>query len=158
AHYAPPAAVEQTLAFLAEIYQFVIIDCPMGLADATLACIAQSDQVAIVMTADLPSVRDSVRYMEHLAELGYAANGQCVVLNRHSKKGPLTDEAIEKALKRPIDYRIPNSYNEVIRAINAGTPISSDGKSDFAMAIGAWAKKLSGSAPRDAAKANNQAS
>src|SRR5262249_35350298 len=122
-HKAPPSAVERTLAFLAETYQYVVVDCPPGLTDATLACISQSDQIGIVITAELPSVRNTVRYIEHLEKLGYSPKNIQIVLNRHSKKGPLTDERIEKALNRSISMRVPNNYNEVIRAINAGTPI-----------------------------------
>ena len=124
---------------LAEAYQFVIVDCPPGLTDGTLASIAQSDKVAIIMTAELPSVRNAVRYLEHLSKLGYSSSTIQLVLNRHSKKGPLSDERVEKALGRGILFRIPNSYNEVIRAINAGAPISSATKSDFAAAIHNWA-------------------
>jgi pilus assembly protein CpaE len=143
-HKAPPSAVERTLAFLAETYQYVVIDCPPGLTDATLACISQSDQIGIVMTAELPSVRNTVRYIEHLEKMGYSPKNIQIVLNRHSKKGPLTDERIEKALNRSITMRVPNNYNEVIRAINAGTPIPS-GKSDFGAAIQRWARDLGNS-------------
>jgi pilus assembly protein CpaE len=141
-HGAPPSAVEHTLAFLAEAYQFVMVDCPPGLTDGTLAAIAQSDKVAIVMTAELPSVRNAVRYIEHLSKLGYASNSIQIVLNRHSKRGPLSDDRVEKALGRPISFRIPNSYSEVIQAINAGAPISSGSKSDFSLAIQAWARDV----------------
>src|SRR5438445_3424178 len=51
-HGASPSTVEHTLAFLAETYHFVIVDCPPGLTDGTRACISQSEQVAIVMTAE----------------------------------------------------------------------------------------------------------
>src|SRR6266404_1032107 len=85
-HGATPSAVEHTLAFLAETYQFVIVDCPPGLSEGTLACISQSEHVAIVMTAELPSVRNTVRYIEHLSKLGYSSSSIHVVLNRHSKK------------------------------------------------------------------------
>ena len=140
-HKAPPSAVERTLAFLAETYQFVVVDCPPGLTDSTLACIAQSDQIAIVMTAELPSVRNAVRYIEHLERMGYSSKNVQIVLNRHSKKGPLSDERIEKALGRSISLRVPNSYNEVIRAINSGAPIPS-GKSDFGAAVQKWAREI----------------
>jgi len=142
-HYAPPAAVEQTLAFLAETYQFVVVDSPPGLSDATLACIGQSDHVAIVMNAELPAVRNTARYIEHLLKLGYSDNKIRVVLNRHSKKGPLSDDRVEKALRRPISLRVPNSYNEVIRSINAGTPITPQSKSEFAAAMQLWAREVS---------------
>jgi pilus assembly protein CpaE len=141
AHSAPTSAVEHTLAFLADIYQFVVVDCPPGLTDGTLACLAQSDHIAIVMTAELPSVRNVIRYTEHLTRLGHDPNRIQIVLNRHSKRGPLTDERIEKALGRQISLRVPNCYHEVIRAINAGAPIESD-KSDFCAAIQSWAQTL----------------
>jgi pilus assembly protein CpaE len=145
-HYAPPASVEQTIAFLAEMYQFVVVDCPPGLTDATLACISQSDQVAVIMTAELPSVRNTARYLEHLVKLGYNSSNIRLVLNRHSKKGPLADDRVEKALQRTISLRVPNSYNEIIRAINSGTPIAAGQKSDFAAAIERWADELTHSA------------
>jgi len=144
-HGASPSTVEHTLAFLADTYHFVIVDCPPGLTDGTRACISQSEQVAIVMTAELPSVRNTVRYIEHLSKLGYCSSSIHVVLNRHSKKGPLSDDRIEKALGREISLRVPNSYNEVIRAINTGAPISSGNKSDFSAAIQKWAHQLASS-------------
>jgi pilus assembly protein CpaE len=143
-HGASPSAVEHTLAFLADTYQFVIVDCPPGLTDGTLACVAQSDQVAIVMTAELPSVRNCLRYIEHLSKLGYSSGSIDVVLNRFSKKGPLSDDRIETTLGRKISVRVPNSYNEVIRAINTGAPISAGSKSDFSAAIQKWAHELNG--------------
>lgn len=140
-HKTSPSAVEHTLAFLGETYQFVVVDCPPGLSDVTLACISQSDQVVIVLTAELPSIRNAVRYIEHLERLGYNANKIHIALNRYSKRGPLADDRIEKALGRKISVRVPNSYNEVIKAINAGAPIAS-GKSDFGEAIQAWARNI----------------
>ncbi len=144
-HGAPPSAVEHTLAFLAETYQFVIVDCPPGLTEGTLASISQSEQVAIVMTAELPSVRNTVRYVEHLSRLGYSSSSIHVVLNRYSKKGPLSDDRSEKALGRQISMRVPNSYNEVIRSINTGAPISPGNKSDFSAAIQKWAHEFASS-------------
>lgn len=152
-HHSSPSAMEHALAFLAETYQFVIVDCPPGLNEGTLACISQSDHVAIVMTAELPSVRNTVRYVEHLSRLGYSSANIHVVVNRHSKKGPLTDDRIEKALGRQISLRVPNSYSEVIRAINAGAPISSGNKSDFGAAMQKWAHELASRNGRDGAKA-----
>jgi pilus assembly protein CpaE len=139
---APPSAVEHTLAFLADTYQFVVVDCPPSLTETTRACIAMSEQVAIVMTADLPSVRNAVSYLEYLSKLGYSSETIHIVLNRYSKKGPLSDERIEQSLGRPITLRVPNSFNEVIRAINSGSPVLSRNKSAFGAAIQSWTHGL----------------
>lgn len=151
-HSAPSSAVERTLAFLAEMYQFVLIDCPPGLTDTTLACISPSDQIAIIMTAELPSVRNAVRFIEYLEKSGYSSDSIHVVLNRHSKRGPLSDDRMEKALGRSISLRVPNSYNEVVRAINSGAPIP-PGKSDFGTAIQKWARDLTNDTDRKTAAA-----
>jgi len=143
-HQASPSAVEHTLAFLAGVYQYVVVDCPPALTDVTLACISQSDQVVIVLTPELPAIRNTVRYIAHLERLGFNPAKIQVVVNRHSRRGPLTDERIEKALGRPISWRVPNSYNEVVRAINAGTPI--DGRSEFGEAIQKWAHAITSEA------------
>jgi pilus assembly protein CpaE len=137
AHSAPISAIERTLSFLAESYAHVVVDCAPGLTATTMACLAQAEQLGIVMTPDLPCVRNTVRYLEQLERAQYSGNIE-IVLNRHSKRGPLSDEQIEKALNRPVSVRIPNSYNELIRSINAGEPISSR-KSDFRAAIQKWA-------------------
>jgi len=49
--------------------------------------------------------------------------------------------------------RIPNNYSEVIRAINAGMPISSANKSDFAAAIKKWAHEVVSTNKQEKAKA-----
>jgi len=155
-HRTSPAAIERTLAFLSEAYPFVVVDCPPGLTDTTLACASQSDQIAIVMTPELPAVRNAVRYMEHLERLGNKAGKVQIVLNRYSKKGPLSDERIEQALGRSIYLHVPNSYSEVIRAINSGAPITSV-KSDFGSAIQKWARDIAaGGGKSEAAAANSQ--
>jgi pilus assembly protein CpaE len=92
----------------------------------------------------LPSVRNTVRYIEHLSKLGYSSNTIQVVLNRYSKKGPLSDERIEKTLGRPISVRVPNNYNDVVRAINTGAPMFPGNKSDFTAAIQKWSQELVG--------------
>jgi pilus assembly protein CpaE len=140
--YATPAAIDQTISFLAEAYQYIVIDCPPGLSDSAIATLSQSDQVGIVLTAELPAIRNAVRYIEYLTKVGLKSSDILVVLNRYSKKGPVSDERIEKALQHRIGVRVPNSYQEVIRFINAGTPIEAGQKSDFSSAISSWCRDL----------------
>jgi len=140
--YATPAAIEQAISFLAETYNYVVVDCPPGLSDTNLSALTQSDQIAIVLTAELPAVRNAVRYTEYLSKLGINSKNFFLVLNRYSKKGPLGDEKLEKTLPHPIGLRVPNSYQDVIRSINAGTPMEADQKQGFGASISAWCHEL----------------
>lgn len=154
-HQASPSAIEHTLLFLSGIYEFVIVDCPPGLTDANLACVAQSDQVVIVLTPELPAVRNAVRYIEHLEKLGWSRGKVQIVLNRASKRASLADDRIEKALGRPVSWRVPNSYSEVVRAINSGAPVDSR-SSDFGAAIRNWAQDVAGTSGNGLAAAHSQ--
>lgn len=139
-----PEAIEHTLAFLADSYDFVFVDCPPGLTEDTCSAVRQSDQLAIIMTAELPAVRNAVRSIEYLTGLHYPEESIEVVLNRHSKRDALRDDEIESALHRSIAVKIPNDYSQVVNAINCGNPIRFDRKSDLPVAFHYWANRLAG--------------
>ena len=141
---APSEAIERTLAFLTENYQFVIIDTPPGLNEDTCAAIRQSDRLAIVITAELPAIRNAIRAIEYLTSLHYPEDSIDIVLNRYSRRSTLTEREIEAALHREIAVRVPNNYGLVINAINAGVPLDVGNKSDIPLAFDLWADRLIG--------------
>ena len=142
--HASSEAIEHTLAFLTENYQFVIIDAPPGLTEDTCAAIRQSDRLAMVITPELPAIRNAIRSIEYLTSLHYPDESIDIVLNRHSRKSILIDEEIESALRREITIKVPNNYGLIINAINAGMPLGPDHKSDLPIAIDYWADLLMG--------------
>ena len=144
---ASPEAIEHTLAFLAENYNFVIIDSPPGLTEDTCAAIRQSDHVAIIITPELPAIHNAIRVMKYLTGLHYPEDNIDIVLNRHSRRSALSDGEIEASLHRPIAVKIPNSYDQIVNAINAGTPIDLGHKSELSVAFGYWAARLMGEEP-----------
>lgn len=145
-----PEAIEHTLSFLAVNYNYVLIDCPPGMTEDSCAALRQSDQVVIVITPELPAIRNAVRTVEFLVGMHYPAKCIEIVLNRHDKNSVLSDEEIETALRLPIAVRIPNSYDEIAKAINSGTPAAANRNAKLAMAFDQWADRLTGGEPRDA--------
>jgi pilus assembly protein CpaE len=137
-------AIEHTLAFLAENYQFVIIDSPPGLSEDTCAAIRQSDRLAIVVTPELPAIHNAIREIEYLTSLHYPDENIDIVLNRASRRGALNEREIEASLRREIAVRVPNNYELIVNSINAGTPIDFTRKSDLAAPFDAWAELLLG--------------
>lgn len=142
-----PDAIEHTLAFLADNYQFVIIDCPPGIADDTSAAIRQSDQMAIVITPELPAIRNALRLFEYLVSMHYPEKNIDIVLNRSAKNNALSDGEIEAAIRRPIAVKIPNNYGEIIKSINAGMPIALGRNANLPLAFDQWADRLMGEQP-----------
>jgi pilus assembly protein CpaE len=149
-------AIEHTLAFLADNYQFVIIDCPPGIAEDTSAAIRQSDQLSIIITPELPAIRNALRLVEYLVSMHYPDKNIDIVLNRCAKTNALSEKEIESALRRPIAVRVPNSFDEISQSINAGMPISHGRKSNLPLAFDHWADKLFGEGPASAEKMSEE--
>ena len=148
----PGDAIEHTLAFLADNYQFVIVDCPPGLSEDTCAAVRQSDRLAIIITPELPAIHNAIRSIEYLTGLHYPGENIDIVLNRHSGRNTLHDREIESSLRRNISVKVPNNYAQIVSAINSGTPIDRSHRSDLPDAFDAWADRLVGEEPMDHAK------
>lgn len=138
---------EYTIEFLKTIYEYIVIDCAPGLTEVNLAAVAQSDEMCLVATPDVPSIRNLSRYLEHLARFNYPAEHAKIVVNRYSKKGDISKDRIEKILKRNVHVAVPNSYAEVIEAVNTGTPISADKGLEFVQVLRRWAEAVAHGGP-----------
>lgn len=134
-NHAPAHFIDHTLDFLKQMYAWTVVDCPPGLTDETVATVRHSDYVLLILTAEMPSVRNALRYLEHLARLEYPPERVHVVLNRYTKRPLISDEQMERALRKKISVRVPNEYLELSKAINAGAPIPRGHSSGFLAAV-----------------------
>ena len=67
----PLEAVERAVRFLASAYEFVLIDCPLGLSDLTLVTVDCCDELYVVATNDVPALRDLSKYVDRLSQCMY---------------------------------------------------------------------------------------
>lgn len=134
-----PAALEHTLDFLRQRYEFILIDAPPGLNDENLEFIRQSDQLYIVTVAEVSALRNVVRHAEYLTRKQVPQDKVRVVLNRHQKHGVITDEQIERVIQQKIFWKVPNQYVQVLRTISAGNPVENLSKSEVTRNLEGWA-------------------
>ncbi|HVJ04453.1 MAG TPA: AAA family ATPase [Candidatus Saccharimonadales bacterium] len=139
---ASETALESTLDFLREEYDLVLIDCPPGLNAYNVGAIDRADAVYLIASPELPSIRNLVRYLEHLKRFNCPQEKTRVIINRYDKRAAIREEQIEKTIRMPIAFLVPNSYAEVVNAINSGTPISYNAKTDLAVTFRKWIDTL----------------
>jgi pilus assembly protein CpaE len=137
-------AVGQTIDFLRHRYDFVLVDCPPGLSPQSVDLIRRSDQLYLITVAEVSAVRNVACYLDYLSRAEFAQNKVRVVVNRHVKRGTITDAEIEKAIRRTIYWRVPNQYNQVMKTINGGDPVAYLSESEVAKNLMAWAGALGG--------------
>jgi len=132
------AALEGTLDFLREVYDLVFIDCPPGLNAYNVGAIDRADAVFLIAAPELPSIRNLVRYLEHLKRFNCPQEKTRIVINRYDKRSAIREEQIEKTIRMPISFLVPNSYAEVVNSLNTGTPISINAKTELAGTFRRW--------------------
>jgi pilus assembly protein CpaE len=141
------AALQQTLNFLREEYDYVILDCSRSLEDSNMSVIDRSDQVYLVTTPDVGAIRDLSRHIDGLMRYQQPTEKLRIVVNRSSSKGAMSATQIEKAVRMPAAINIPNSYAELAQATNMGIPVQAGTKSDFSGRLSAWCHDVVGSIP-----------
>lgn len=139
-----PESMAQTLDFLRGEYDYVIVDCPNALDETSLAVVEASNQVYLVATPEIGSVRDLSRHVDTLLENEQNADKVKVVINRFSAQHAVSLEQIEKAIRLPIAIKLPNSYAEVVRSGILGEPVSPKQKSEFGAQILKWVISIAG--------------
>ena len=142
--HVPGDAMQRVIEFLRGQYEFVIVDCFPALTEEVMTVIDMADQLFLVATPEIPALRNVARHLEFFGRFDYARDKVRVVINRHMKGGAITDQQIEKAIRKDIYWKVPNQYNEVIRAINNGDPLSVNPKSDLMASLTEWTALLTG--------------
>lgn len=145
-------ALEGTIDFLREEYDLILIDCPPGLNAYNIGSIDRSDNVFLIAAPELPSIRNLVRYLEHLKRFNCPPEKLRVVVNRYDKRAAIKEDQIEKAIRMPVAFVIPNSYAEVTNAINSGVPISYGATTELALTLRRWMESLGDTARHSTAK------
>lgn len=130
-----PASVSTILKLLRSRYDFVVIDGPAFFTDQILVAIDQSDQVVLVGSLDVPSVKNLRTALTTLHQLGHPRERILTVLNRADSNVGLRVPEVEKSLGTSIDVQLPSS-REVPLSINQGSPLAADRRrSDVVQAI-----------------------
>lgn len=114
--------VTQTLECLRATYDYVVVDTDQRLDEPNLQILDASVAIFVVMTADLPSLKNVRLLMDTLGTLGYERDKVRLVLNRSTAATGINVRNVEMALGRPVNHRIINEYRVAIGALNRGAP------------------------------------
>ncbi|HEY0785146.1 MAG TPA: AAA family ATPase [Acidobacteriaceae bacterium] len=137
--------LERVMDFLRREYDYVLIDSSVGYQDSKLSLIDQADEIYLVSTPDVASLRDLARLVESMSLSDLAMSKLRLVLNRAAAEDSLNAAQIQKAVHFPVAISITNNYLELMRAINEGKPVASSLKSTFNQQLQRWSDQIVGS-------------
>lgn len=114
--------VQQVLRVLKEAYPYVIVDAASVLNDTTLAALDVSDEILLITSLDVPSLRNAKICLETLHDLHYDVENVKVVINRATGEMGIKADEVEEYLEHPIAVRVPSEGRVVVSSVNHGTP------------------------------------
>jgi pilus assembly protein CpaE len=114
------------LKYLRQIYAYVIVDTTHVLNDITLAALDITDVVVLVVTQDIPAIKNTRLFLDLLTTIGVNRNRICFVMNRYDKRISITPDKVSENLKQEIVGVIPLDERIVIPSVNRGVPFMVD--------------------------------
>jgi len=106
----------------------------------------QADQVFIVSTVDLPSLRNIQRGYPLLKRvLTGSADEVRLVLNRYDPNDSISPSDVERSLGLKVFWKVSNDYEAVMGSVNSGKPIVlNGGKSSYTNDVRGLAAAVTG--------------
>ena len=103
-------------------FDYIVLDMDRRLDEVNLRIMDVADTIYLVMTADLPCLKNVRLVLETIGHLGYSDDKVKLILNRSNAFTGINVKNAESALKRKIDFQIINEYRSAIGALNSGAP------------------------------------
>jgi len=113
--------VMELLTLLRSHYDYVLIDTPPLFLDTVLSALDMSNQVLMIMSMDLPAIKNMKLTLDLLDALHHRGKTK-LILNRASEDFGLSPKDVEKALDFYICHQIPSDGKTAVRAANRGIP------------------------------------
>ena len=135
-----------------ESYDMIVVDTSPFFHGPMLATLDQTDDLLLVCSLDVPTVKNVRLSLQTLELLSFPTNKVQVVLNRANTKVGMKQKEVESALEQRVRFQVP-SDRAVPLAVNRGNPcVLAEAGADFSKAIREMAKIISTPQQEDAGK------
>ena len=117
-----PPDVTRIVAAARQQFDYIIVDTPPQLNEATLAAFDLSDMLYVMATLDLPSVRNMSVFLSTLDKLKISAGNVKLILNKAESDVGIDIDQVTKLFPQGFESVLPYA-KEVSRSINLGMPV-----------------------------------
>lgn len=113
--------IDFLIQLLKKRYDYIIIDTPPVLIETALVAYENCDEILLIASMDLPTLKNGKLAVDTLELLGLKENIK-VILNRDVEMEGMKYRHVESIIDIPIYTRIPSDYKVVVTSINSGKP------------------------------------
>lgn len=123
------------LRFLKQRYPVVVVDTGVHLGDAFLVALREADSVLMVITPELPALRNAAKVLQVMGRLRYPLGRVQAVLNRVRPENTIGQRQVQQQLGLPLLGMLPDAPDTVEAMANEGKAAAVFARSALAQAI-----------------------
>ena len=116
------------LEYMSRMYAYVVVDTTHVLNEIALAVLDQADLIVLVVTQDIPAIKNARLFLDLLNTIGVSKERVCFVVNKLDKRISISPEKIGENLKQELSAVIPLDERAVIPSVTRGVPFVIDNK------------------------------
>lgn len=110
------------VSYLSRMYPYVLVDTGSTLNDLTLAALDAASMVVLLITQDIPSIKNARLFLDLAEGLGISKDQIVLVMNRFDKRRSITAERVRDNFKKEVAAVIPLEEKIVVPAMDRGEP------------------------------------
>ncbi len=116
------AQVTAILATMRTMFDYIIVDTSPTFNDVMLTILDAADQILVVTSMDLPTIKNVKLCLEIMESLEYNRDKIKVFLNRADSEGGLERREVQESLRYPFAATMPSDGRTVVYSVNRGIP------------------------------------
>jgi pilus assembly protein CpaE len=117
-----PMDVQRVIEAARHKFDYVIVDTPAALTEIVLAAFDLSNQLYVMATLDLPSVRHMGVFLNTLEKLKISSDNIKLILNKAERDVGLDVDQVTRLFPQGFTSVLPYA-KEVTKSVNVGTPV-----------------------------------
>lgn len=118
--------VPELFGLLNSMFDWVIVDLGRHVDERSIELLDLADEVLMVSALDVPTIRNTRRYLDLLDRLEVPRSRVRLVVNRHQDGGRLSSRDLENTVGMSVFWSLPNEYRPMSAAIDSGNPVVLD--------------------------------
>jgi pilus assembly protein CpaE len=107
---------------LKSCFEYVIVDTWGSFEETVLAILDTADQILLVITMEMPCIKDARLFLEVAEALKYPKEKVQLVVNRFDAGQTISIQDVERSVRHRVDWKISSGGHLVAQAINQGVP------------------------------------
>lgn len=126
-----PEHVKTILERLKEDFDYIIVDTSTALQDLLLTIFDISDRIVLLMTLEIPAIKNTRLFFEITDALGYPKEKTLLVINKADRRSGIRAENIEASIRHSVAGQIAMDERTAILSVNQGIPFVISSRNSF---------------------------